>query len=204
MLTVGLTGGIGAGKSAVSALLVARGAWLIDADVLAREVLAPGTPGQEAVLATFGSSFLLPDGGLDRPGLGRRVFADPDELERLNAIVHPLVADRMEQALSSARASGALVVVHDVPLLAENGLADNYDVVVVVDAAAETQLFRLVHLRGMSEPAARDRMSRQASRQQRLAVADEVLHNDGTLAELAAQVEALWTRLLDRASGDAG
>jgi dephospho-CoA kinase len=162
MLKVGLTGGIGAGKSEVSRLLVERGAVLIDADRIAREVVALGTPGLAAVVDTFGEDVLTPDGSLDRPKLGSIVFADPEKLAALNSIVHPLVGTR-SRALEDAAPEGA-VVVHDVPLLAENGLAPLYDLVIVVDARPETQLDRLVRLRGMTEEDARARMAAQAPR----------------------------------------
>lgn len=195
MLKVGLTGGIGSGKSTVSRLLASYGAVVVDADLLAREVVAPGTPGHAAVLEAFGPEVLLASGGLDREALGRRVFADPAELARLNAIVHPLVGERGSALVAEAEAAGAPVVVHDVPLLAENGLAGLYDEVVVVDAPQEVQLARLVGQRGMSREDALARMSAQATREQRLAVATRVIHNDGTLAELEQQVQALWQDL---------
>lgn len=197
MLTVGLTGGIGSGKSEVGRMLTARGALLIDADQLAREVVEPGTEGLAAVVAEFGEEVLTPAGRLDRERLGRVVFADEDRRQALNAIVHPLVAQRSAE-LQAAAAPGT-VVVHDVPLLVENALQDRYDLVIVVDAAPETQLERLVTRRGMAEEDARARMRAQASREQRLARADEVLRNDGSLAELARQVDALWERLTRRA-----
>jgi dephospho-CoA kinase len=192
----GLTGGIGSGKSTVSALLVSYGAVLIDADRIAREVVAPGTPGLTAVLAEFGDGLLLPDGSLDRPALGAIVFADPARLRALNAIVHPLVRDR--SAEQEAAAGPDAVVVHDVPLLAENSLAPLYDVVVVVDALPETQLDRLVRLRGMTEDEARARMAAQATRAQRLAIADLVIDNDGPREALDPQVRKIWQALRDR------
>ncbi|WP_267241477.1 dephospho-CoA kinase [Streptomyces sp. PR69] len=198
MLTVGLTGGIGAGKSAVSRLLVSYGAVLIDADKIAREVVEPGTPGLEAVVEAFGPDVLTPEGALDRPRLGSIVFADPERLSVLNGIVHPLVGARSKE-LENAAAPDA-VVVHDVPLLVENGLESLYDVVVVVDASPETQLDRLVRLRGMPESEARARMEAQATREQRLAVADLVIDNDGPLEELAPQVRKVWTELAARAA----
>jgi dephospho-CoA kinase len=197
MLSVGLTGGIGAGKSEVSRLLVECGAVLIDADRIAREVVAPGTPGLAAVVEAFGEEILAEDGSLDRPRLGAVVFADPDRLAVLNSIVHPLVGAR-SRALQSAAAEDA-VVVHDVPLLTENGLASLYDLVVVVDVDPATQLDRLVRLRGMSEEDARARMAAQASREERRAVADVVLDNDVPLPELERRVRALWDDLVRRA-----
>ncbi|MFD5712648.1 dephospho-CoA kinase [Streptomyces pharetrae] len=197
MLSVGLTGGIGAGKSEVSRLLVECGAVLIDADRIAREVVAPGTPGLAAVVEAFGEEVLAPDGGLDRPRLGSIVFADPGKLAVLNSIVHPLVGARSRE-LEAAAAEDA-VVVHDVPLLTENGLAPLYDVVIVVDAAPETQLDRLVRLRGMTEEDARARMAAQASREKRREIADIVIDNDVPLAELERRVREVWAELVRRA-----
>ncbi|MGA4842617.1 dephospho-CoA kinase [Streptomyces sp. G45] len=197
MLRVGLTGGIGAGKSEVSRLLVACGAVLIDADRIAREVVEPGTEGLRGVVEAFGPDVLAPDGSLDRPKLGSIVFADPAQLARLNAIVHPLVRARSAE-LERAAAPDA-VVVHDVPLLTENGLAPLYDVVVVVDASPETQLDRLVRLRGMSADDARARMAAQAAREKRLEIADIVIDNDGPLVDLEERVTAVWRDLRARA-----
>ncbi|MFF3891844.1 dephospho-CoA kinase [Streptomyces sp. NPDC001812] len=196
MLTVGLTGGIGAGKSEVSRLLVECGAVLIDADRIAREVVAPGTPGLAAVVESFGEGVLAEDGSLDRPGLGSIVFADPEKLAVLNSIVHPLVGARSRE-LEEAAAEDA-VVVHDVPLLTENGLASRYDLVIVVDASAETQLDRLTGRRGMSEQDARARMAAQATREQRREIADLVIDNDVPLEELARRVKDVWAELVRR------
>ncbi|MDH6227493.1 MULTISPECIES: dephospho-CoA kinase [Streptomyces] len=197
MLTVGLTGGIGAGKSEVSRLLVEHGAVLIDADRIAREVVEPGTPGLAAVVEAFGPEVLAADGSLDRPRLGAIVFADPGKRAVLNSIVHPLVGER-SRALEAAAPADA-VVVHDVPLLTENGLAPLYDLVVVVDAAPATQLDRLTGLRGMSEEDARARMSAQATREQRLEIADIVIENDVPLPELERRVAEVWRELTRRA-----
>ncbi|MFE3884235.1 dephospho-CoA kinase [Streptomyces lydicus] len=193
MVKVGLTGGIGAGKSEVSRLLASYGAVVVDADKIAREVVEPGTPGLAAVVEEFGGDILAPDGTLDRPKLGRIVFSDPGKLKALNAIVHPLVGARSAELEASAGPDA--VVVHDVPLLTENGLAPLYDLVVVVDAAPQTQLDRLVRLRGMAEEEATSRMGAQATREQRLAVADLVIDNDGPLDALEPQVRAVWERL---------
>ncbi|MET8078474.1 dephospho-CoA kinase [Streptomyces sp. NPDC005303] len=197
MLKVGLTGGIGAGKSEVSRLLVEHGAVLIDADRIAREVVAPGTPGLAAVVAAFGEDVLAEDGSLDRPRLGSIVFADPDRLAVLNSIVHPLVGARSRELESAA--SEDAVVVHDVPLLTENALAPLYDLVVVVDASPETQLDRLVRLRGMTEQDARARMAAQAPREKRLEIADVVIDNDVPLEDLRRRVQEVWGGLLRRA-----
>ncbi|MEU3723754.1 dephospho-CoA kinase [Streptomyces sp. NPDC031705] len=201
MLKVGLTGGIGAGKSEVSRLLAQYGAVVVDADRIAREVVEPGTPGLAAVVEAFGESVLTADGRLDRPGLGAVVFADPAKLRTLNAIVHPLVGARSAEL---ERAAGPdAIVVHDVPLLAENGLAPLYDLVVVVDAAPGTQLARLTALRGMAEEEARARMAAQATREQRLAVATLVIDNDGPLEALEPQVRKVWEELIARAARSA-
>ncbi|MBQ1001406.1 MULTISPECIES: dephospho-CoA kinase [Streptomyces] len=197
MLKVGLTGGIGAGKSEVSRLLVEHGAVLIDADRIAREVVAPGTPGLAAVVEAFGEDVLAADGSLDRPRLGSIVFADPERLAVLNSIVHPLVGARSRE-LEDAAAEDA-VVVHDVPLLTENGLAPLYDLVIVVDADPGTQLDRLVRLRGMTEDDARARMAAQATREQRRAIADIVIDNDVPLDELRRRVKDVWEDLVRRA-----
>ncbi|MFI7273565.1 dephospho-CoA kinase [Streptomyces sp. NPDC049879] len=195
MLSVGLTGGIGAGKSEAVRLLAERGAVVVDSDRIAREVVEPGTPGLAAVVAEFGSGVLAPNGSLDRARLGGIVFADEERLRALNALVHPLVARRSAE-LQAAAPPGA-VVVHDVPLLTENGLADRYDAVVVVDASERTRRERLVGARGMAGEDADARMAAQASRAERLAIADFVLDNDGSLADLERQVNALWGKLID-------
>jgi dephospho-CoA kinase len=193
-----LTGGIGSGKSEVSRRLVALGAVLVDADAVAREVVEPGTPGLAAVVEEFGEQVLLPSGGLDRERLGTIVFADDARRERLNAIVHPLVGQRMQELVDDAPADA--IVVYDVPLLTENDLAGLYDLVVVVDTPVEEQVRRLTELRGMSEEAARARIAAQATREQRRAIADRVIDNSGTLESLAAQVDDVWAELTRRAA----
>ncbi|CAL2062542.1 Dephospho-CoA kinase [Streptomyces murinus] len=197
MLKVGLTGGIGAGKSEVSRLLVEHGAVLIDADRIAREVVAPGTPGLAAVVEAFGPDILTEDGSLDRPRLGSIVFTDPDRLAVLNSIVHPLVGARSRELEEAATPDA--VVIHDVPLLTENGLAPFYDLVIVVDASPEIQLDRLIRLRGMTEEDARARMAAQATREQRRAIADIVIDNDVPLDALRKRVDAVWDDLVHRA-----
>lgn len=197
MLRVGLTGGIGAGKSEVSRRLAAYGAVLIDADAIARQVVAPGSDGLAAVVAAFGEDLLRPDGSLDREGLAKLVFADKDQLARLNAITHPLVGQRM--AAAERTAGPDAIVVHDVPLIAENDLKSRYDLVVVVDAPGHVQLERLMKHRQMSKEQAEARMSAQASREQRLAIADLVVDNSSSLAELDRQVGDLWAELRRRA-----
>ena len=201
MLRVGLTGGIGSGKSEVSRRLAALGAVVIDADAVAREVVEPGTEGLAEVVGAFGHEVLLPDGSLDRGRLGEIVFGSPELRARLNAIVHPKVGARMAE-LESAAGSGAIIV-HDVPLIAENSLAGGYDLVVVVDAPPQTQARRLARYRGMTPEQARARMAAQAGREQRLAIADIVIDNSGTLAELDRQVGELWLELRRRATGPA-
>ncbi|WP_338676047.1 dephospho-CoA kinase [Streptomyces sp. SCSIO 30461] len=198
MLKVGLTGGIGAGKSEVSRLLVSYGAILVDADRIAREVVEPGTPGLAAIVETFGPEILAADGTLDRPRLGSIVFADADRLAALNAIVHPLVGARSAEL--EAAAGPDTIVIHDVPLLTENHLAPLYDMVVVVEASEDTQLDRLVRLRGMTEADARARMAAQATREQRRAIADLVIDNDGPLESLARRVREVWAALTERAA----
>jgi dephospho-CoA kinase len=172
---------------------------IIDADAVAREVVAPGTPGLAGITAVFGDGVIGPDGALDRDRLGAIVFCDAGLLGKLNAIVHPLVAERMLQIEQAAPAGS--VVVHDVPLLAENGLAGRYDVVVVVDVPVEVQLDRLVRQRGMPPEAAQARLDAQASRADRLAIADIVVDNSGPLAALDGKVDELWDDLLRRRRG---
>jgi dephospho-CoA kinase len=198
VLRVGLTGGIGAGKSEVSRRLAAQGAVIIDADLIAREVVARGTDGLAEVIAAFGPGVLGPDGALDRVALGDIVFADEQKLANLNSIVHPRVAARMREVEDAAGAGS--VIVHDVPLIAENGLADRYDLVVVVDVPPRIQLDRLVRLRGMTREQAQARMAAQASREERLAIATIVVDNSGSLAELDRQVGELWAELRRRMS----
>jgi dephospho-CoA kinase len=198
VLRVGLTGGIGAGKSEVSARLAAQGAVVIDADAIAREVVEPGTEGLAEVVEAFGPEVLLPDGGLDRPRLGEIVFADSELRGRLNAIVHPKVGARMAEL--EREAGPAAIVVLDVPLIAESGRTDGYDLVVVVDAPPRVQVDRLVRRRGMTREQAKARMAAQASREDRLAIADIVIDNSGSLAELDRQVGDLWAELRRRAA----
>lgn len=198
MLKVGLTGGIGAGKSEVSRRLSERGAVVIDADRIAREVVEPGTPGLAAVVAEFGDGVLTADGRMDRERVGEIVFADPERLAALNAIVHPLVGERMQELMDAAPDDA--IVVYDVPLLAENDLAAMYDVVIVVDAPVELQVERLTANRGMTEDAARARIAAQATREQRRAVADHVIDNTGSLDELEARISGIWADLTRRAA----
>jgi dephospho-CoA kinase len=198
VLRVGLTGGIGSGKSEVSKRLAAQGAVVIDADAIAREVVARGTDGLAEVVDAFGKEILRADGELDRPRLGDIVFADPELRGKLNAIIHPRVGARMAE-LEQGAGPGAIVV-HDVPLIAENGLAGGYDLVVVVDVPPRIQVERLVRYRGMTREQAQARMAAQASREQRLAIAGIVIDNSGSLAELDRQVGDLWAELRRRAA----
>jgi dephospho-CoA kinase len=200
MLRAGLTGGIGSGKSEVSRRLATHGAVVIDADVAARAVVAPGTPGLARVVDAFGADVVGPDGGLDRDRLGAIVFRDPASRTTLNAIVHPLVGQWMRTAERAAldAAGDDLIIVHDVPLLAENRRAGDFDLVIVVDVPPELQLERLVGQRGMSPDQARARMAAQASRPQRLAVADLVIDNSGSLADLDQRVAEVWADLQRR------
>lgn len=197
-MKVGLTGGIGSGKSEVSRRLFELGALVIDADRIAREVVEPGTVGLARVVAAFGPQVLREDGTLNREKLGSIVFPDPEALRRLNAIVHPLVGERVA-AIQEAAPAGAIVV-YDVPLLVENGLAEMYDVVIVVDAAEEIRLDRLVRLRGMAEEDAKARIAAQASREERLRAADIVIPNEGSLEELGERVTRVWERLVRMAA----
>jgi dephospho-CoA kinase len=190
---VGLTGGVASGKSTVSAILRELGAVVIDADALAREVVGPGTPGLDAVVATFGPEVLGPDGALDRGRLGALVFADADRRRALEAIVHPLVRARAAELEASAP-SGA-VVVHDIPLLVETGQAGSFDAVLVVDVPADVQVARAVRDRGWSEDEARARIAAQASREERLAAATYVIDNAGTTEDLRQRVAEVFVQL---------
>ena len=206
MLRAGLTGGIASGKSEVSRRLASHGAVIIDADVAARAVVAPSTAGLARVVEAFGAGVVGPDGGLDRDRLGAIVFRDPAARATLNAIVHPLVGEWMRAAERAAvdAARGDLIIVHDVPLLAENRRAGDFDPVIVVDVPPELQLERLVSQRGMTPDQARARLAAQASRQQRLAVADLVIDNSGSLADLDRRVAEVWTDLTRRLANPQG
>lgn len=195
-LRVALTGGIGAGKSEVARQLASYGAFVVDADQLARDVVAPGTPGLAAVATEFGAGVLHPDGSLDRERLAALVFADDAARRRLEAIVHPLVAERSRALLAAAPAGS--IAVYDVALVVESDLAGDFDVVVVVDVPEQVQLARLTTQRGMTEAAARQRIAAQAPREHRLAAADIVVDNSGSKEELQRRVEDLWADLLRR------
>jgi dephospho-CoA kinase len=193
MLRVGLTGGIASGKSLVADELARYGAVVIDADVLAREVVEPGTPGLAAIQERFGRDVLI-DGRLDRAALGKIIFSDPEARRDLERIVHPAVRARAS-AREQAAAEDATVV-HVIPLLVETGQQHGFDVVVVVDVDQETQVRRLLDRNGLSTEEAEARIAAQAGREARLAAADHVLHNDGTVTQLRDQIADLWDKRL--------
>jgi dephospho-CoA kinase len=192
MVRVGLTGGIASGKSMVAAELAARGAIIIDADVLAREVVEPGTPALAAIVDRFGLQ-VLKDGQVDRSRLAEIVFADPIARRDLERIVHPAVRER---AAELERAAGdAAVVVHVIPLLVETGQHEDFDFVVTVDADHETQVQRLMARNGFTRAEAESRIAAQATREDRTRAADVVLYNTGSMTQLKQQIDALWTEL---------
>jgi len=190
MLLIGLTGGIGSGKSAVATRLAELGAIVIDADAIAREVVEPGTDGLVQVVAEFGPDVLTATGELDRAALGRLVFADPQRRQALERIIHPRVRARSAEIVSTAPDDA--VVVNDIPLLVETGQAKNFPLVIVVLAAEDVRVARLVRDRGMTEDDARARIAAQATDEQRREVADIVIVNDGTLDDLRVAVDAAW------------
>ena len=189
-MRVGLTGGVASGKSTVAEMLRDLGAVVIDADVLAREVVEPGTPGLEAVVAAFGAEVLTDDGQLDRARMGTIVFADPEQRAELESIVHPRV--RARAAEIEARHEPGALVVHDIPLLVETGQGSDFDAVIVVDLPVEVQLERAMRDRGWSEDEARSRISAQAGREERLAAATHVIDNTGTLEDLRQRVTEVF------------
>jgi dephospho-CoA kinase len=197
-MRVGLTGGVASGKSTVAGLLESLGAVVIDADVLAREVVEPGTPGLAAVVAEFGPGVLTEDGALDRPALGAVVFADEAARRRLEAILHPLIRARGAEIEAAAPADA--LVVHDIPLLAETGQADRFDAVVVVDVPVETQVERMGRDRGMSHEDARARVAAQADRAARRAIATYVVDNTGTREDLRDRVTEVYELLVSTGS----
>ncbi|MRK02093.1 MULTISPECIES: dephospho-CoA kinase [Aeromicrobium] len=201
MLKVGLTGGIGSGKSTVSALLAAHGAVVIDYDQLARDVVEPGSPALDEIAARFGADVIAEDGTLDRPALGAKVFADPAELQALNGITHPAIGRLADER--QAAAGPDAIVVHDNPLLVEMGAAGLCDVVVVVDVPVDVQVERLTTQRGMTEADARARIAAQASREERTGAADLVIDNTGPQDELALIVGGTWDELVSRAAARA-
>jgi dephospho-CoA kinase len=197
-MQVALTGGIASGKSTVVAILEELGAVVIDSDTLAREVVEPGTPGLAAVVEEFGEEVLAADGTLDRPALGRVVFADEARRRRLEQILHPLIRER--SAAIVAAADRDALVVHDIPLLVESGQADRFDAVVVVDVPVETQVDRMVRDRGWTREDAEARVRAQASRQDRLAVATYVVDNTGTREDLRDRVTEVFKKLVSTGS----
>lgn len=196
MLRIGLTGGIGSGKSTVSRRLTELGAVVVDADAIAREVVEPGEPALERIRERFGEAVFDATGALDRPALGRVVFGDPQALAGLEGITHPAIWARTADRFARAAHAGTRIGVHDMPLLVEKGMAPEYHLVVVVDAAEETRVRRLVELRGMSEDEARSRIAAQATDEQRRRVADVLLDNNGTPDDLVAAVDRLWEERL--------
>jgi dephospho-CoA kinase len=194
VLLVGLTGGIGSGKSTVSQLLAERGAVIIDADAIVRELQQPGTPVFDAMVERFGPGIVADDGTLDRAAVAAIVFTDAQAKKDLEAIVHPAVGAEMIRRLGE-HAGTDRIVIYDVPLLVESG-KKGYGAVLVVDVDPDVAVDRLVRFRGMSETDARNRIANQVPREQRLAVADRVVDNSGTVEELAAQVDDAWTWLL--------
>ncbi len=197
MIRIGLTGGIGSGKSTVAAMLAGQGAVVIDADQIARDIVEPGEPALARLVAEFGPRILTEEGALDRQELAALAFSSPEGTQRLNAIMHPLI--REEAARRLAAVPGDRVVVYDMPLLVEIGQRDLVDVIVVVDVPEEVQVERAVHQRGLQEQDVRRRMQAQASRQERLSMADVVVDNSGSLASTRDQVEAAWRRLVREA-----
>ena len=189
MLIIGLTGGIGAGKSTVSNMLVARGAVLVDGDAIVREIQQPSGAAFDPIVERFGPGVVAADGTLDRPALAGVVFGDAEARARLDGIVHPLVRARAVELIGALPDDA--VVVQDIPLLVETGQAGSFDLVLVVEAAVDVRVARLVG-RGLAEADARARIAAQATDEQRRAVADVVLDNSGTPEELAAQVERFW------------
>lgn len=202
MYLIGLTGGIASGKSLVSARLAEHGAVVIDADLLAREVVEPGTPALEAIAEQFGASVIDSEGRLDRAALGAIVFAAPARLEILNGITHPAVRALTRERIAAAEANDPnAIVVYDVPLMAEASVAHGYDLVVVVEAGVAERLRRMVEIRGLSRDDAERRLLSQASDDERRAIADLVIDNSASIDLTLAQVDALWERVAGSAAG---
>jgi dephospho-CoA kinase len=200
MLIVGLTGNAASGKSSVAQLMAARGATIIDADVLARIAVEPGSPGLKAIVDHWGTGILTPDGALDRETMRHRVFANPKELEALNAIVHPAVARLRDQAISVARSQGARIVICDIPLLFEKDLARDYDVIVLVDAPKAVRLERLTTRRGLAQDDAVHLIAAQMPAELKRAHADFIIDNDSDQRALSRRVDAVWAALEARAA----
>lgn len=196
MTLIGLTGGIASGKSTIGARLAELGAVRIDADQLARDAVAPGSPGLAGIVKQFGEAILQTDGALDRATLGATVFADPEALAELNRIVHPEVRRLADARIAEARdADPEAVIVYEIPLLVEADREADWDLIVVADAPVEQRVERMVSLRGMTESDARKRVANQASDAERRAIADVIIDTSGSQAETVAQVDALWNRV---------
>jgi dephospho-CoA kinase len=200
MYLIALTGGIASGKSVVAARLASHGAVIVDADRVAREVVEPGQPVLGRIRAEFGDAVLTPEGALDRAALGTLIFPDPDKRQRLNEIIHPAIRARVLELFAQAAAADPnAIVVYDVPLLVESpeSSREKFDLIVVVNAAKDVRLARLVELRGLSPEEAGHRLNSQASDTERLAIADVVIDANGTLDETLGQVDSLWERVVD-------
>jgi len=195
MALIALTGGIASGKSTIARRLAERGAVIVDADQIVRDVQAPGSPVLAAIGEAFGAEIIGADGALDRAALGAKVFGHPEQLARLNAIVHPAVRIESQRRFDQAAADSGAVVVYDVPLLVEARVDDPWDLIVVAHAPLEERRRRLVELRGMPERAAQERIDAQVSDERRLAIADVVIDTSGSLEQTLAQTDALWERI---------
>jgi len=202
MQLIGLTGGIASGKSAVAARLAEHGAVVVDADQVAREVVEPGTPALARIAREFGDSVIASDGSLDRAALGSLIFRSPEKRAALNAITHPAVAERSQELFAAAAAADPdAIVVYDVPLLVDAGRADEFDLIVVVNASTETRIARMMELRGMTRDEAMHRINSQATNTERLSIADVVIDSNGTLEQTLSQADALWEKLSARVGG---
>jgi dephospho-CoA kinase len=201
MLLVGLTGNIGSGKSTVARMLSERGATIIDADVLARRAVELGTPAYTKIVARWGKAVLSPDGHLDRAALRRVVFADQAQLEELNEIVHPEVERLRDHLVEQARTRGDRIVVCDIPLLFEKGMADRFDRILLVDAPRPIRLERLLHDRGLQTTEAMEIIAAQMPAELKRARADFIVENGGTLTQLERRVQDLWSSLMRAANG---
>ena len=202
MQLIGLTGGIASGKSVVAARLAEHGAVVVDADQIAREVVEPGTPALARIAEEFGDSVIASDGSLDRAALGALIFSSPEKRLALNAITHPAVLDRSRALFEAAGAADPdAIVVYDVPLLVDGGRAEEFELIVVVNANTETRISRMMELRGMSHDEALHRLNSQATNTERLAIADVVIDSNGTLEQTLEQADALWEKLSARVGG---
>jgi dephospho-CoA kinase len=196
MYLIGLTGGIASGKSTIARRLAEHGAIIIDADIVSREVVAPGSPALASIALEFGEDMINSEGTLNRAKLGALVFSDTEKLEKLNAIMHPAVKTRSAEVLAKARADNPdSVIVYDVPLLVEADIARNYDEIIVASAPEETRIKRMIQLRGLTDEEAKARIGAQASEAKRLAIADVVIDTGGNLQHTLEQVDALWDRI---------